>query len=382
MPQLPPSFPPLPPSSLRLRCFELYRSSVFVVLVKSDKSFNITFEFYDVTESGRAYADVEEHSTVGSIEKVDIPSLSKKIGYILSTMTSVRPFNIVEPSSDAGHAMEYPAFKGIFLAEEYRCRKVDTKRDHGGGEQPRYAMSQLMMNIYYKFLAYLYRVYCRSNTIPALIGDVECAKKDGTNLLNIDHKEHSHSNMGLVAASHPQFIFYTHCVMRKVLVCKLLSSHHWKPIKSSKRLEVVVLPRTHHNTASHVTSANQRHTDDCRDATSPALVGKDKGIQSTKITSQVLSLRVMQSKLFTPRTCQSQNIELLSWEDAVAQVGLHEHADDTLKSPSETETYEYLIAAKIGSRVMVNCEYALHVEDLLALVYDYNADDGEFSFAE
>ena len=126
MPQLPACFPPLPPSSLQLRSFELYRSSVFIVLVKTDKFSNITFEYFDIREkecvgvavqsssqettADEPHADEKSHNSKNSnnnnnsisnsnsnyanpihTKKRSRLGVRKKMGYIITTMTPPSP---------------------------------------------------------------------------------------------------------------------------------------------------------------------------------------------------------------------------------------------------------------------------------------------------
>jgi hypothetical protein len=147
--------------------------------------------------------------------------------------------------------------------------------------------------------------------------------------------------------------FKTNCVMRKVLVCKLLTSQMWRPVKSSKSFDVTVLPQ--------VVPSDQQP---------PETVSA-----STLITSPILSHQVMQSKLFTPRTCQSQSIEMVSWEDALSR-------SNAMKSLQPQQDIEVNNTSKIGSVVTVNCEYILDVTALLVLETTARRVEGTFTFME
>jgi hypothetical protein len=288
----------------------------------------------------------------------------RKIGYIITTMTTTDISKNVEElesknndmsviSDDVSGEMCYPSFKGIFLAEEYRGMKLVDE-----SIESYTSMSRAMMSVYYRFLLYLYKAYMKKrvggsvghNNSKHGIEEIGRNSRCGQ-AINLDNSDEAAKCTSTIPYLNMEF--KTNCVMRKVLVCKLLTSQKWRPVKSSKSFDVTVLPQ--------VLPSDQQP---------PESVGA-----STLITSPILSHQVMQSKLFTPRTCQSQNIEMVTWEDALAR-------SNAMKSLQPQQDIEVNNTPKIRSVVTVNCAYILDVTALLVLESTARRVEGSFTFME
>lgn len=339
MPHLPACFPSLPPSHIRLRSFELYHSSIFTVIVKADKFSNITFEYYDT--SGPCN---DEGTPPSSVKRK-----GKKMGYIITTMTT---FSSTSFESELNSPMVYPAFKGIFLAEEYRHTSTQLR----GGCR---SLSRVMMAVYYNFLAHLYYT-----------SNVGCIN----------------SGSARVVDRAARLVLRTGCVMRKVLVCKVLASHGWVANHSSKSFEVTVIPQ------KKVPSSPMLSLLAAPSRSVLGICEVGHGVESTviknytRISSPVMSPEALQSRMFTPRTCQAQNIEILSWEEALScrsHCG-HEQQEEKLHShemmPGKTSIEEE--SSLVGGAVVsVNCEYVISITALLELVSeDEGIEDGVYAY--
>ena len=98
----------------------------------------------------------------------------------------------------------------------------------------------------------------------------------------------------------------------------------------------------------------------------------------------MFSRQVLQSRMFSPRTCLAQNIELLSWEEGVAaaaaaeqQLQQQQQLGDWISSATTREvdpqnsTLNSCVNDTVvtgGVVVTVNCAYSLSSAALLALV--------------
>jgi hypothetical protein len=319
----------------------------------------------------------------GESDHVDSKRPRKKMGYIVTTMTTTVA-SISHDHSNGNdklscdtcsqgedtsciHSVSYPSFKGIYLAEEYRNHILSPAE--GGHMMP---LSQAMMSIYYKFLAHLY--YTSLDHFASSTCVVDTVPKD--------------------TAGIPNVTFRTGCVMRKVLVCKLLTSQGWLPIHSSKGLEVTVLPRER--------KAETKLQSDGYHCTAGTTIPVNRAAASTststsssviRISSPDLSIEVMRSKLFSLRTCQSQNIQLLSWEEAInfqdkQQEQYHQYQHQHQGKHDSTEESEEIRRHSIatGTVTTVNVEYSIDLDDLLVLVSESNKSlalaDGKFSYEE
>ena len=372
MPQLPSCFPPLPPSALQLRSYELYRSSIFLVLIKTDKSCNITFEYFDVREDvvDQDLDDDDDEIDKKYFERSKV-KVRKKMGYIVTSMVTTEMKtrtrssmnNSVETNKNKNednfnnememsttsiisYQFSYPSFKGIYLGEEYRNQQVIASVNNDKHSR---SISQLMMGVYYKFLKYLYDQGVSS---PVIINSHEILHQISSENGESEAKVLSHIMKSKNIYDHNNAVsmsFVTGCAMRKVLVCKLLSSDGWEPCHTKKCFNVVVLPR-HISQYARLTKDNSK--------ASKYYDGHDK--TTIRISSPFLTISAMQSKLFTPRVCQSQQIELVDWRDVTCSVNS---------------------AVKGVSDVSVNCVYSLHVETLLAIdIKNEKFTDGRFCF--
>jgi hypothetical protein len=438
MPQLPSCFPTLTPSSIQLRSFELYHSSAFTVLVKADKLSNITFEYFDARDNeGEGLCSTsggasDEELRYKSGHKRGRPCVRKKMGYLITTMTSPPPMS--SESNDMATHMSYPALKGIFLAEEYRNQKVQVDDD----DKEMQPLSHLMMGVYHKFLAYLYHSNhvksCKGavSNCPSTLTATSSPNMSSSNSLNgsCSGSGDSGSSGGSRNCSiiKPSSVFLkTGCAMKKVLVCKLLASQGWVPTQSSKRFDVTVLPRQPSPLPSLASEASAGSVAVENNASCCVLgsrtISAVKGVGSrdshvrdsvTRICSPVLSPQAMQSRLFTPRTCKAQNAEIVPWEEALAQS--RQHRQQQLEREQKQEQQEQqdeqqegfqhaqveqceaiqgtatlniantrtsisnsnssTRGCNVGSVVTVNCEYFIEVDTLLALVSQHKGVKG------